>query len=55
MLGKCEHPPLTGPPTDGNGAEIGYFNQREPAFKLLRKIVTDANWLKSLKAYTKFR
>ena len=55
VLGKCEHELLTGPPTDGNGVEITYFNQQESAFRMLQKIVTDKNWLKTLNAYTKFR
>ena len=55
LLGSCEHPPLTGPPTDSNGKEIIYFNMDEPAFKPLRKIVMDKAWLKSLGAYVKFR
>ena len=54
-LGQCEHEPLTGPPTDGNGVEITYFYQQEPAFRLLRNIITDKSWLKSLNAYAKFR
>ena len=54
LLGKCEHPPLAGPTTDGNGAEILYFNQQEPAFRILRNVVTDKAWL-NLDAYTKFR
>lgn len=50
LLGKYEHPPLTGPPTHENG-EILYFNQEGPAFRILGKIITDKAWLE----YTKFR
>ena len=53
--GHCEHQPLVGPPTDGNGHEITYFVRTEPAFQAIQKIITDKAWLKSLKAYTKFR
>ena len=49
------HEHLTGPPTDSNGSEISYFKQHQPAFKVLRKIVTDKAWIKSLDAYVKFR
>ena len=55
LLGRCEHQALSGPPTDSNGSTISYFNQQEPAFKVLRKIITDRAWLKSLDAYVKFR
>ena len=55
LLGKCEHEALSGPPTDSNGSNITYFKQQEPAFKFLRKILTDRAWLKSLDAYVKFR
>ena len=55
LLGRCEHLPLTGPPTDGNGTEILYFNQQKLAFRILWKIITDKAWLKCLDAYTKFR
>lgn len=51
----CDHEELTGPPKDPDGIELQYFNRNEPAFRVLRKIVTDDRWLKSLKYYTKFR
>ena len=44
ILGKCEHEPLTGPATDENGVEITNFNQQEPAFQVLRKIVIVENF-----------
>jgi len=53
FLGRCEHPPLTGPPTDSNRKEIFNFNVDEPAFRLLRKMVMDKARLKSLSAYVK--
>ena len=55
LFGECEHEALTGPPTDTNGQEIAYFSPQEPAFQVLRKIVTDRRWLESLKSYTRFR
>ena len=55
VWGYCEHGADCGPPTDNNGHEISYFKINEPAFQVLRKIVTDRAWLESLKSYTKFR
>ena len=55
LLGRCEHQTLSDPPTDSNGSNISYFNQQEPSFTVLRKIITDRAWLKSLDAYVKFR
>ena len=54
-LGKCEHEHLTGPPTDVDGNESTYFYKQESAFQILRKLVTDKNWLKTLNAYTRFK
>ena len=31
--GKCDHEPLVGPPTDGDGRELEYFTRHEAAFK----------------------
>ena len=55
IFGQCKHEPLTGPPTDTNGQQITYFRTPEPAFQVLRKIVTDRAWMESLKSYTRFR
>ena len=53
--GECGHQPSIEAPTDGSGNIIPYFHRKEAAFKILQKIVTDKAWMKSLKAYTKFR
>ena len=53
--GRCEHEPLTGPPTDKDGNEIAYFERNEQAVHALRKLVMDKRWLESMKYYTKFR
>lgn len=53
--GRCEHEPLTGPPTDRDGNEIPYFQKSEQALHALRKLVMDKRWLESMKYYTKFR
>ena len=42
----CDHKELTGPPMDPDGIEMHYFNQNEPAFRVLCKIVNDDCWLK---------
>ena len=55
LTGSCEHEALTGPPTDGDGRQLEYFSQNEPAFRALQKIVMDVRWLKSMTFYTKFR
>ena len=54
-LGRCDHEQLTGPPTDGSGKEIQYFTRNEKSFAVLRKLITDKKWLKSLHYYTRFR
>ena len=51
----CDHGELQGPPRNTQGAEIQYFSRSEPAFRALRKLLTDKRWLKSMKYYTKFR
>ena len=45
----CDHGELQGPPRDTQGGEIQYFSRNEPAFRALRKLLTDKKWLKSMK------
>ena len=47
-----EHEALTGPPTDGEGRQLQYFDRQQPAF---REIFMDVRWLKTMEFYTKFR
>ena len=53
--GECGHEALTDASTDDTGNIIPYFTRQEAAFKTLQEIITDKAWMKSLKAYTKFR
>ena len=48
VTGSCEHEALTGPPTNGDGRQVDYFSQNEPAFRALQKNVMDIRWLKSI-------
>ena len=52
---QCDHAAVIGPPRDGHGNVLQYFDKREPAFKALQKLALDRQWLKSLEYYTKFR
>ena len=51
---QCDHDPVIGPPRDGHGNTIQYFDKRERAFQALQKLALDRQWLKSLMYYTKF-
>ena len=55
LSGQCDHEQLSGPPTDGKGNTIEYFNRDEPAFQALKRLMTDKRWMKSMKYYVNFR
>ena len=52
---QCDHTAEIGPPRDGHGNVLQYFDKRESAFKALQKLALDRLWLRSLEYYTKFR
>ena len=55
LSGQCDHEQLTGPPTDGKGNVIEYFRIDESALQALRRLMTDKQWMKSMKFYVNFR
>ena len=46
LNGVSEHDMLS--TTDMNGLVLEYFSREQPAFRVLKKLVMDQNWLKSL-------
>ena len=46
---------LETPPTDRENRPIPYFDEDDPAFQLVQKIVLDQKWLLSMKHYVHFR
>ena len=41
---QCDHATEIGPPRDGHGNVLQYFDKRESAFKALQKLACDCMW-----------